>query len=111
MTRNDRIALKLALATCRNESAGRARQIDAKLESEAWEDVAHFAAFCCQSRTLLLEPWSLPPCSADEDDDGAVDAEAVRLLRKMLAAGVSRYHPDPMTALEEAKKRKVKRAA
>jgi hypothetical protein len=31
-------------------------------------------------------------------------AAAVKLLRKMLAAGVSRYAPDPLLALQAVKK-------
>ena len=62
MTRNDRAALKLALALCRNESPGRAQQIDSMLEDQPWAEVATFAAFCCQSRSLHLDPWQEPPC-------------------------------------------------
>ena len=78
-------------------------QIDEMLKDEPWERVARFAARCCQSRMLNLPPWDLPPCSVSEDDDSESDAEAVKLLRKMLAAGVSRYAPDPMAAIEAAK--------
>jgi len=105
MTRNDRNALKLTLALCRNESPARSHQIDSKLEDEPWEEVVRFAAFCCQGRSLHLMPWDLPPCCASEGDDSDIDAEAVKLLRKMLAAGVSRWHPDPMAAIEEAKRK------
>ena len=103
MDKRDREALTQALAMCRAESDARAWQIDSMLEDRPWAEVARFAASCCQSRSLHLEPWSLPPCSVSEDDDSDVDADAVKLLREMLAAGVSRYHPDPLTALEEAK--------
>jgi hypothetical protein len=43
-----------------------------------------------------------PPCIADEDDPNERDKDAQRLLRKMLAAGISRYDPDPLAALEKA---------
>ena len=42
------------------------------------------------------------PCFADEDDDTL----AGKLLREMLAAGVSRWHPDPMKALADAKQKR-----
>jgi hypothetical protein len=45
------------------------------------------------------------PCFADEDDDTL----AGKLLREMLAAGVSRWHPDPMKALADAKQKRTRR--
>ena len=103
----DRAALTQALAMCRAEGEGRAWQIDEKLKDESWESVARFAASCCQSRTLKLQPWDTPPCGVSEDDDGESNADAVKLLRKMLAAGVSRFHPDPLAAIEAAKPKGV----
>ena len=102
MTRNDRDALRLAVALARNEDIYRAKQIDAKLEDEPWEDVAEFAAWCCQTRALRLDPWQMPPCHGDSVHHP--DPEAKKLLRQMLDLGISRWHPDPMAAIEEAKK-------
>jgi hypothetical protein len=45
------------------------------------------------------------PCSdgpGPDPDDGR--PEAAKLLREMLALGISRWHPDPLAAIEEAKK-------
>jgi hypothetical protein len=56
-----------------------------------------------------LKPWESPPCEADEDAELAEASafnnhrEAQKLLRQMLAAGVSRWHPDPIRALEAKK--------
>ena len=77
--------------------------VNAKLETEDWQEAAEFAAYCCQIAALHLKPWQEPPCVVDENDplDRAPDAQA--LLRKMLALGVSRYHPDPLAAIEAAK--------
>ena len=97
MTKTDKAALKLAMEHARREP-GRGEQLDDKLKDEPWEAVAQFAAYCAQSRSLRLKPWESPPCHADEGGDDH-DAE---LLRKMLAAGVSRWHPSPLDALEEA---------
>ena len=110
MTQKDKAALKLAMEHARRE-AGRGEQLDSMLNGtrlqegkgwacppEPWERVAQFAASCVQSRSLRLKPWESPPCQADVDGGGH-DAE---LLRKMLAAGVSTWHPDPIAALEEA---------
>ena len=49
---------------------------------------------------------SQPPCDADEDgDDGEINADGVKLLRKMLAAGLTRYEPDPLAALAAVKRK------
>jgi hypothetical protein len=97
----DKAALESAMQIARREP-GRSEQLDAKLETESWFDVAWFAAGCVQGRALHLRPWEESPCHVDEDDPQERDKQAQALLRRMLAAGVSRYHPDPLRALEEA---------
>jgi hypothetical protein len=101
MTRNDKAALTLALEQARTESPGRAQQIDSMLEDQPWAEVATFAASCCQSRLLNLDPWQMPPCAGDSEHHP--DPDAKKLLEQMLAAGVSRWHPDPMAAIEAAR--------
>ena len=119
MTKNDRDALKLAIAQSRAEDEGRRWQIDAKLKDEPWEDVATFAAYSRQCHTLHLKPWQVPPCWVDVDDsppqgtDYGGHREAQRLLRDMLDLGISQWHPDPLAAIEAAKakhKHKLKAA-
>jgi hypothetical protein len=98
---------------------GRAGQIKEKLQDESWEDVAIFCAELCQERALHLKPWENPPCVIEDPDDPderlepdkpgpASDGrrQAAALLKRMLAAGVSRYHPDPLRALEEVERRR-----
>ena len=34
--------------------------------------------------------------------DGSTDAPHDRLVRRLMKAGVSKYHPDPLRALKEA---------
>jgi hypothetical protein len=63
---------------------------------EKWEAVAESAAYSCQIKALKLKPWEDPPCFADGAGDGPADI----LLRKMLAAKISRWHPDPFAELE-----------
>jgi len=94
----DEEALAEAMRIARLEP-GRAWQLDEKLKDEPWRDVAEFAALCVQSRALHLKPWELPPCEINEDD---ADSPGKRLLKRMLDAGVSRYAPDPLAALEAA---------
>jgi hypothetical protein len=70
------------------------------LKDRPWREVAEFAAYVCQTETLHLKPCEEPPVHADEAGDGQADL----LLKRMLDAGVSRYHPDPLAALTEAPK-------
>ena len=77
----------------------RAWQLDQKLKDEPWTDVAEFAAACVQSRALHLKPWETAPCDILDHDP---DSPGKRLLKRMLDAGVSRFAPDPIAALEAA---------
>lgn len=104
MTETDKAALELAMEIARKEP-GRAWQLDEKLKDESWFEVASFAAYCVQTTSLHLEPWQEPPCVADADDPRERDKDAQALLRRMLAAGVSRYDPDPLAALEKAEQK------
>jgi hypothetical protein len=100
----DRDALKRAMELTQTEPV-RARQIADKLKTEGWRSVAEFAASCCQHRALATRPWELAPISVDEDDpipdgdDHRRTGRAIKLLRRLLAAGLSRYEPDPIEAL------------
>ena len=106
----DRDALERAMhmAQRRPLHAERLRQ---KLEDELWFAVAGFASNCCQCELLNLKPWQGPPCRASEDDLSPGDADAQKMLRKMLAAGISRYEPDPLAALERAKRKGTRSSA
>ena len=106
----DREALARAVELARAESAATREQIDAMLRSRAWEEVARFAAYCCQDRALRLKPWMSPPCWLRTDADVMAalatpppdlggDRAAGQLVERLLAAGLSRYEPDPETAL------------
>jgi hypothetical protein len=103
MTSNDdRAALMQALEICRAESPGREKQIKAKLRDDGWQSTAEFAAAHCQCEALNLEPWQMPPCRGDSAHHP--DPAAKKLLEQMLAAGVSRFDPDPLAAIEAARK-------
>jgi hypothetical protein len=101
----DREALTRAIELAKGESAVRAAQINDKLKTESPLRVGEFAAYCCQHRALQTKPWELAPCSVDEDDpipvgdDHRRKARAIKLLRRLLAAGLSRYEPQPLAAL------------
>jgi len=102
LSETDRDALSRALAMEReHDPAG----VDDDLKHRAWEDVARSAAYAVQIRTLRLKPWQAVPCEAG---DAATDPPCyghslgeVALRRRMLAAGLSQFEPDPLTALSE----------
>ena len=104
MTPTDRAALDQAMKIAMADP-DTAEQLNSMLEDGPWEEVAAFAAYHCQSAALKLKPWNAPPCVASEDDPDERDKDAQKLLRKMLAACVSRYDPNPMAAL--AKNRRL----
>jgi hypothetical protein len=102
LTTKDRIALELALKLTRAESEGRAAQLLRMQLEDGWFYAARFAAYNCQVNLLRLQPWEHPPVWCHDPDDYPESPEAAQLLRRMLKAGVSRYDPDPMSALEKA---------
>jgi hypothetical protein len=104
----DREALTRALKLARDESPGRARQIDSMRADRSWFEAASFASYSCQCDRLRLKPWMSPPCIVgdkkpvdDPQQHGLIAAWELR--RKLLAAGLSAYEPDPLAALEAAK--------
>jgi hypothetical protein len=114
LTDVDREALTLAVEVTRKESWASRKQIDDFLSSRPWFDVAAFCASCAQSRSLHLPPWVPAPCDIR---DGAMAAAlngmmpdeprcgyraGALLRRRMSAAGVSRWHPSPLSACETA---------
>jgi hypothetical protein len=106
MPPSDLAALKLAIETQKDFSAVDRDQIDHMLGREDWFGAARFAAYGAQSRTLKLKPWQPPPCWVRAGDleepfgDVFRAREAAELLQRMLALGISRYHPDPLKAIE-----------
>jgi hypothetical protein len=110
----DQEALERAIEICRTQKAPADRtQIEHKLETEPWVDVGTFASYSCQVDSLHLKPWQPPPCWVDDvvadinagNDGVGGQYQAAKLLQRMLDAGLSRYEPDPLKALEKAKKK------
>ena len=112
LSETDRAALTLAIERARTQDAGFAQQIDRMLADTDWMEVGMFLAACCQRQTLRLKPWQIPPCRIRDPDHpdrsrdrryGEIDGryEAARLLRRMYDLGISRWHPDPLAAIEE----------
>jgi hypothetical protein len=96
----DRAALRLAMKQCAAQGPVRAAQLEAKLKSEPWGEVAKFAAFVAQIVALKLTPWEIPPCATCDGEDNTPHG---RLLAKMLRHGISQWHPDPLAAIKEKK--------
>jgi hypothetical protein len=95
LTDADRDAMAWAITVARRESPTRAKQIDAKLRNEPFEAVGRFAAFSAQIASMHLQPWESTVVYADS-------REAHALLRRLKAAGLSKFEPDPIAALEQA---------
>jgi hypothetical protein len=110
----DRDAFERALKMARRDPA-RAKQLTSMMTDRPWEEVAKFAAHCCQGKSLGLKPWQVPPCSltdaevwADLDSSAPEHRgylEAQDLVRRLLRVGLSRWEPDPVAALRRAKER------
>ena len=111
MRKLDCEALELAVQQCRADPV-HTEQIADKLRNEDWETVAEFCSYSCQMNSLNLKPWEISPCEIDNPDDPddlprpyEGRYEAADLLKRMLAAGVSKFHPDPLAAIEAASAR------
>jgi hypothetical protein len=111
LSRIDHDALRLAIEVARQESPGRAAQIDSKLRDEPMVEVGEFCAYVTQGNALRLEPWECPPCWIDDIEaalrgpDGTKKIrQAALLLRRMQRCGVSKFHPDPVAACEAAER-------
>ena len=102
MTTNarDKAALQLAIDTALADSDPETRrQVRDKLANRrqwgTWEETAQFCAYSCQVDSLGLLPWEKPPCLSDGVGDEPHDI----LYRRLKAAGISVYHPNPLEAL------------
>jgi hypothetical protein len=62
LTATDKAAFKRAMQLMEREQ-GRIEQLRTMLdEPREWEDVAKFASYVCQMKSLKLMPWQWPPC-------------------------------------------------
>jgi hypothetical protein len=106
-------AMTRAIELTRQESPGRRDQIDHFLKTRPWRNVATFCAYCCQDNELQLKPWEVVPCWIEDPDlvlqevrsaDLGQRRRAARLLKHLLAAGLSKFEPTPLAALERAER-------
>lgn len=110
--RIDRDAFERAIEHLRRRGGEDQRQIESMLQSRPWERVGAFAAYSCQCEALRPRPWQPVPAneyvSVTDGDDAAGPIggrkAAAELLRRLLGAGLSRFEPDPIGALEAAER-------
>ena len=101
-------ALRMSLDGEDREQARRTRE---QLEEFGWFEAATSAAHYQQYRALGLSPWLRPPCEFTEDGDPhnqnrECDNAPIKLLKRMLAHGLSRWEPSPIAAIAAKQKRK-----
>jgi hypothetical protein len=105
MNEINRDAFERAIEEMRNGD-DHARQLIARLLArDSFEEAAKTACFYCQSKNLRLKSWQPPPMEAGPrtdlpDDGGGGWKRAEEPLHRLQAAGLSRYEPDPIAALE-----------
>jgi hypothetical protein len=106
-------ALKIVLGRPEREDPGRRAQVERLLQEQGWFTAADFCCYCCQSELIRPRLWQPIPSDitdvegtlAKGDDGLGGSYRAALLLKRMLAAGLSRYEPDPIRALAKAKER------
>jgi len=102
MDPHDRAAMAAAIAMMRADSEQR-DLLDHVLNNQSEPEAGLFAVGFCQIRNLKLRPWEAPPCDTRDvqtsSDVYGARASEVRLLRRMIELGISRYEPDPLKAI------------
>jgi hypothetical protein len=107
----DDAAIALALEKYREVFPDRVDDLDDDVAKDR-RRAALGAVYALQCRSLKLKPWEWPPCWADNPylpSDDVQEQAAAAVLRRMFRHGVSRYHPDPLAAIETAEKREKRR--
>jgi hypothetical protein len=94
----DAEALELCIELTLTEDQPRADQVKAMLAERPRDEVGKFCSYHRQYAALGLKPHESTPCWSD----GTANDPAARLYRRMVKAGVSPYHPDPLEALKAA---------
>jgi hypothetical protein len=108
----DRAACERAIEIARADPDSR-MLIEALLaRGDSFEEVGQTAAYHCQCASLHLRPWQPPPMYAtprlDGPDDGIMGRHAADvLLCHLFAAGLSKYEPDPLKAIEQAERERA----
>ena len=105
-------ALERAIAlTLAADDQGRVEQVQSMLEERTRLSVGQFCSYHRQADALHIKPWESTPCWVDPDQIDAIlqrgpdsrEFGAAKLLKKMLAVGLSPYDPEPLESIERAK--------
>jgi hypothetical protein len=120
LSKADRGALERAIAlTLAERDLMRVAQVREMLKTRPRDEVGHFCAYHRQCEVLRPKPWQPVPANSyvtvtDRDDEalGPVSgrAAAAELLRRLLAARLSRFEPDPLNALARVAAERAKSA-
>jgi hypothetical protein len=118
LTDLDRAALERCIPVARGIEPIISRAISDILARDGWEEAAHYACHYCQVTSLNLMPFETPPAHMNlaaglrlPFNSKNRERESAELLKRMLAAGVSKYEPDPLSALKQAEQRQQGKAA
>jgi hypothetical protein len=102
LNERDTAAVTLAARQCCSRDESRLRQFEKLRTMRSGQQIGRLATYIEQMRKLELKPHETPPCWVDPNNPDEDERGAVELVRRMLKAGISQYHPDPMAALKEA---------
>lgn len=110
----DRAALKLAFGAAMDRDAETRDQLRGKLaQGDSWIEAAMLAAYSMQNHNLRLNAAQEAPMHINDPDETLRQRnfrdshDAAKMLRAMLALGISRYHPDPVRAIAAAQGTRV----
>jgi hypothetical protein len=104
ITEADVEALQRALHMTLNEwdDPARIRQVREMLTERSWFTVAEFCSYHQQNKNLQTKPWESPPCWIGTG--ATIEPEYLEIGRRLQQAGLSLFEPDPLRALEDAKR-------
>ena len=90
----------------------RAEQVQ-DIAGDDWFGAASLAAYDLQCKHLQLRSWEDPPLFVNADEIDAILSQpghsqlaAAKLLKRMLAAGVSKFDPTPLDSIAAAKRKR-----
>lgn len=105
MKSHDKRALADCMTVARRDPEYSAH-LDDLLKDRSWSSVAQTACYHVQIVALRLKPWQSPPCVLDEHErQNQWDLAGQKLLREMLALGLSCYEANPVAAVRAARKK------
>jgi hypothetical protein len=108
LSKLDREAMERAIAlSLASRDCAEVERVREMLRTRPRAEVGWSCAISCQEKVLRTHPWQPVPAAGyvavtDRDDEGSLvmgRAAAAEVLRRLFAAGLSRYEPDPIAAL------------